>query len=140
MWLEEAETAAVNLCPQHDPTGALTLVATDVVWEQQPENLTNLAQVLAGTHLAVYRARPTWTMPVTHANNAASVTVSIYQQELTRFNEYTLDSKALAKVLLDSIGPKKQVLLKTLHPTLKICQKVSQGYTRSLAILVSHIR
>ncbi len=32
----------------------------------------------------------------------------------------TLASKALAKVLLDSIGPKNQVLLKTLHPTLKI--------------------
>ena len=58
-WLEEAETAAVNLCPQHDPTGALTLVATNVVWEQQLENLTNLAQVLADTHPAVYRARPT---------------------------------------------------------------------------------
>ncbi len=25
MWLEEAETVARNLCPQHDPTGALTL-------------------------------------------------------------------------------------------------------------------
>ena len=25
-WLEEAETLARNLCPQHDPTGALTLV------------------------------------------------------------------------------------------------------------------
>jgi hypothetical protein len=110
----------VNLCPQHDPTGTLTLVATDVVWEQQPENLTNLAQVLAGTHPAAYRARPTWTMPVTHANNAASTTVLIYRQELTRFNEYTLASKALAKVLLDSIGRKNQVLLKTLHPTLKI--------------------
>jgi hypothetical protein len=36
------------------------------------------------------------------------------------FNEYTLASKALAKVLLDSIGAKNQVLLKTLHPTLKI--------------------
>ncbi len=100
--LEEAETAAVNLCPQHDPSGALTLVATDVVWEQQPENLTNLAQVLAGAHAAVYRARPIWTMPATHENNAVSATVSIYRQELTRFNEYTLASKALAKVLLDS--------------------------------------
>jgi hypothetical protein len=40
--------------------------------------------------------------------------------DLTRFNEYTLASKALAKVLLDSIGAKNQVLLKTLHPTLKI--------------------
>ncbi len=46
--------------------------------------------------------------------------MSIYRQEPTRFNEYTLASKALTKVLLDSIGPKNQVLLKTLHPTLKI--------------------
>ena len=119
-WLEEAETVAANLCPQHDPTGALTLVATDVVWEQQPENLTNPAQVLAGSHAAVYRASPTWANPTVHGGNAASATVSIYRQELTRFNEYTLASKALAKVLLDSIGEKNQVLLKTLHPTLKI--------------------
>ena len=54
-WLEEAATVAA----QHDPTGALTLVATDVVWNQQPENLTNPDQVLAGTHAAVYRACPT---------------------------------------------------------------------------------
>ena len=46
--------------------------------------------------------------------------MSIYRQKLTRFNEYTLASKALAKVLLDSIGEKNQVLIKTLHPTLKI--------------------
>ena len=67
-WLEETETAAVNMCPQHDPTGALTLVASDTVWHQQPENLTNAAQVLA---------RPTWDMPTAHANNAASAVVSI---------------------------------------------------------------
>ena len=41
MWLEEAETVARNLCPQHDPTGALTLVATDVVWREMPGNITN---------------------------------------------------------------------------------------------------
>ena len=58
-WLEEAETAAVNMCPQHDPTGALTLVASNEVWNQQHENLTNATQVLAGIHVAVYRARPT---------------------------------------------------------------------------------
>jgi hypothetical protein len=29
-WLEEAETAAFNMCPQHDPIGAL--VASDAIW------------------------------------------------------------------------------------------------------------
>jgi hypothetical protein len=48
--------------------------------------------------------------------------VSIYRQEVirSRNTDYTLASKALAKALLDSIGDKNQVLLKTLHPTLKI--------------------
>ena len=105
-WLEETETAAVNMCPQHDPTGALTLVASDAVWNQQPENLTNAAQVLAGSHPAAYRARPTWDMPTAHANNAASAVVSIHRAEVTRHTDYTLASKALAKALLDSIGDK----------------------------------
>ncbi len=34
-WLIETETIARNLCPQH-ATGALILVATDVVWQQMP--------------------------------------------------------------------------------------------------------
>jgi hypothetical protein len=108
----------MNQCPQRDPTGALTLVATDVVREQQPKNFTNPAEVLAGAHAAVYRARPTWAMPTTHANNAPSATMSIYRQDFTRFN--ALASKALAKVLLDSTGEKNLVSLKALRPTLKI--------------------
>jgi hypothetical protein len=59
-------------------------------------------------------------MPNAHANNAASAIVSIYRADVTRHTDYTLASKALAKALLDSIGDKNQVLLKTLHPTLKI--------------------
>ncbi len=31
-WLEDAETQARHQCPQHDATGALTLVVTDRVW------------------------------------------------------------------------------------------------------------
>jgi hypothetical protein len=109
-WLEEAETAAVNMCPQHDPTSALNMVANDAVWNQQPENLTNAAQVLAGTHAAAYRARPTWDMPNAHVNNAVSTVASIYRQKVTRHTDYTLAPKALAKALLDNIGDKNQVL------------------------------
>ncbi len=97
-WIEEAETAAVNMCPQHDPTGTLTLVASDAIWNQQPENLTNAAQLLAGTHAAVYRVRPTWDMPTAHANNAASAVVSIYREEVTRHTDYTLASKAASGI------------------------------------------
>jgi hypothetical protein len=108
------------MCPQHDPTGALTLVASNALWNQQPENLTNAAQVLPGTHAAAYRVHSTWDMPNAHANNAASAVVSIYREKVTQYTDYTLTSKALAKALLDSIGDKNQVLLKTLHPTLKM--------------------
>ena len=66
-WLEDAETQARHQCPQHDATGALTLVATNLVWAQLPDNITNAAQVLAGTHPPNIRARPTWDMPAAHA-------------------------------------------------------------------------
>ena len=59
MWLEEAETVSRNLCPQHDPTDGLTLVATDQVWNEMPVNLTNPVDVLNGQP-PVYRARPTF--------------------------------------------------------------------------------
>jgi hypothetical protein len=59
-------------------------------------------------------------MPTAHANNAASAVVSIYREDVTRHTDYTLASKALAKALIESIGDKNQVLLKTLHRTLKI--------------------
>jgi hypothetical protein len=59
-------------------------------------------------------------MPNEHANNSASAVVSIYREEVIRHTDYILASKALAKALLNSIGDKHQVLLKTLHPTLKI--------------------
>jgi hypothetical protein len=100
------------------------MVANDAVWNQQPKNLTNAAQVLTGTRAAAYRARSTWDMSNAHAKNAASASavVSIYRQEVIRIRntDYTLASKALAKALLDSIGDKNQVLLKTLNPTLRI--------------------
>jgi hypothetical protein len=37
-WLEEIETHARMICAQHDVTGALTLVASDAVWNCIPAN------------------------------------------------------------------------------------------------------
>jgi hypothetical protein len=45
---------ARNQCAQHEPTGALTLVARDETWNAYPGHLTNAAQVTAGTHPPAY--------------------------------------------------------------------------------------
>jgi hypothetical protein len=57
-WLEDVETHARNQCPQHDITGALSLVVPDNVWQLVPGNITNLGRVAAGSPPA-YRTRST---------------------------------------------------------------------------------
>jgi hypothetical protein len=47
-WLEEIETRARNICAQHDVTGALTLVASDAVWNCIPANVTTAVRIAAG--------------------------------------------------------------------------------------------
>jgi hypothetical protein len=103
MWLEDAEKVARSLCFQQDPTGAITLAVTDLVWHIMPVNVTNPTDVLRGDP-PQYRARPTWDLPAQHAVNAAATVVSIYKQELTHYKEYTLAKSALETVLLASIG------------------------------------
>ncbi len=78
-WLEEFETHARNLClcAQHDATGALTLVASDLVWKPIPANQTTAVRIAAGD--PPHRARPTWDQPQPHANNAAAAVVSLYK-------------------------------------------------------------
>ena len=118
-WLEDVETQARHLCPQHDITGALCLVATDRVWASLPDNTTNAAQVLAGTHPRNIRARPTWDMPTAHSNSAAAAVVSLYKEEAARHRDFTIASSALATALLDSVGEVNRNILKTAFPTLK---------------------
>jgi hypothetical protein len=118
-WLEDAETQARHQCPQHDATGALTLVATNLVWAQLPDNITNAAQVLAGTHPPNIRARPTWDMPAAHANNAAAAVVSLYKEEAARHRDFSMASSALTTALLVSVGETNRNILKTAFPTLK---------------------
>ena len=54
---------ARGLCIQWDLTGAITLVASDSVWNAVPGNLANPAQVLAGSHPPAYRPRPDYDPP-----------------------------------------------------------------------------
>jgi hypothetical protein len=119
-WLIETETIARNQCPQHDPTGTLTLVATDVVWQQMPVNLTNPIDVAAGQP-AVYRARLTWDLQAMHPNNATAAVVSIYRQELQRNTDYAMAESALLTVLLllASIGDTNTDLLATAFPGIR---------------------
>ena len=111
-WLEDVETQARHQCPQHDETGALSLVVPDRVWAMVPCN------IVAGTPPTI-RARPTWDMPQAHANNAAAAVVSIYREEATKHRDFSKASSALTTALLDSVGEANRTLLRTTFPTLK---------------------
>ncbi len=45
-WFEDVQAKARGLCIQWDLTGAITLVASDLVWNAVPDNITNLVDVL----------------------------------------------------------------------------------------------
>ena len=117
-WLEEFETHARNLCAQHDVTGALTLVASDLVWESIPANQTSAVRIAAGD--PPFRDRPTWDQPAPHANNAAAAVVSLFKMETQRYADYSMASSILNTALLASVGEKNQNHLKTTFPAMKL--------------------
>ena len=117
-WLEEFETHARNLCAQHDVTGALTLVASDLVWESIPANQTSAVRIAAGD--PPFRDRPTWDQPAPHANNAAAAVVSLFKMETQRYADYSMASSILNTALLASVGEKNQNHLRTIFPAMKL--------------------
>jgi hypothetical protein len=117
-WLEEIETYARNLFPQHDATGALSLVSSDRVWNSIPADLANAAGALQEDP-PQYRARPTWDQPQPHPNNAAAAVVSIYKMEAARHADYSTASSTLNTALLARIGEKNTNHLKTTFADLK---------------------
>ena len=90
-------------------------MATDLVWAQLPDNTTNAAQVLTGTHPPNIRARPTWDMPTAHPNNAAAAIVSIYKEEAATHRDFSMASSALTTALLVSVGETNRNILISLH-------------------------
>jgi hypothetical protein len=54
-WFEDVQAKAQDLCIQWDSTGAITLIASDAVWNTVPGNITNLAAVLARGYAPQYR-------------------------------------------------------------------------------------
>jgi hypothetical protein len=104
--------------PQHDITGALSLVVPDIVWNMVPGNITNAAGVAQGDPPR-FRARPTWDMPAQHTNTAAAAVVSIYRDEVTKHRDFQKATSALTTALLDSVGEANRTLLRTAFPALK---------------------
>ena len=119
-WQKDVEMQARNQCAQHDITGALSLVATDEVWNAVPGNITNPAQVLAGSHPPNYRARPDWDLPALHAANATAPVVSLYRIAAQKHTDFSRASSALTTVLLSSIGEANQTHLETTYPDLRL--------------------
>ena len=117
-WLEEFETHARNLCAQHDATGALTLVASDLVWQSIPANQTSAVRIAAGD--PPFRDRPTWDQPAPHPNNAAAAVVSLHKMETARYADFSMASSTLNTALLASVGEKNRNHLKTTFPALKL--------------------
>ena len=72
-WYEDIMAQARRLCIQWDITGAITLVASDAVWNAVPGNITNQAAVLAQGDAPQYRARPDFDPPAALAATASAV-------------------------------------------------------------------
>ena len=114
-WFEDVMAEARRLCIQWDITGAITLVASDSVWNAVPGNITNPAQVLAGSHPPAYRPRPDYDPPVAHDPAATAVELANWKLEMDMHFAYTLALNSLSLALLASVGPVNTTLLKVAY-------------------------
>jgi hypothetical protein len=111
-WYEDVMAKARGLCIQWDLTGAITLVASDSVWNAVPGNITNLADVLARAAAPQYRARPDFDPPVALAPTATAVELANWKLEMDMHFAYTLAQNTLSLALMASVGPVNKTLLK----------------------------
>ena len=111
-WYEDVMAKARGLCIQWDLTGAITLVASDSVWNAVPGNITNLADVLARAAAPQYRARPDFDPPVALDPAATAVELANWKLEMDMHFAYTLAQNTLSLALMASVGPVNKTLLK----------------------------
>jgi hypothetical protein len=111
-WFEDVSAKARGLRVQWDLTGAITLIASDEVWNAIPGNISNPAQVLAGSHPPAYRARPDYDPPAAIDKAPTAVELSAWKLEMDMHFAYTLAQNTLSDALLASVGPVNQNLLK----------------------------
>jgi hypothetical protein len=117
-WFEDLSAKARCQCVQWDQTSAITLIASDAVWNAIPGNILNPAQVLAGTHAAQYRPRPDYDPPAAIDKAATTVELSEWKMEMDMHVAYTLAQNTLIDALLASVGPVNKTILKVeFHPT-----------------------
>jgi hypothetical protein len=110
-WFEDLSAKARGLCVQWDRTGAITLIATDEVWNAIPGNIVNLVAVLAQGDAPQYRARPDFDTPAALDPQATTVELAQWRLEMDMHFAYILAQNALALALLDSVGPANQAPL-----------------------------
>jgi hypothetical protein len=117
-WFKDLSAKARGQCVQWDQTGAITLIASNEVWNAIPGNMLNPAQVLAGTNAPQYRPRPDYDPPATIDKAATAVELSEWKMEMDMYFAYTLALSTLSDALLASVGPVNKTILKVeFHPT-----------------------
>ena len=104
-WYDDLMAQARRLCIQWDITGAITLVASDPVWNAVPGNITNLAAVLARGDAPQYRTRPDFDPPAALDPAATAVELANWKLEMDMHFAYTLAQNTLSLALLASVGP-----------------------------------
>ena len=114
-WYDDLMAQARRLCIQWDITGAITLVASDPVWNAVPGNITNLAAVLARGDAPQYRARPDFDPPAALDPAATAVELANWKLEMDMHFAYTLAQNTLSLALLASVGPVNTTLLKVAY-------------------------
>ena len=113
-WYEDLSAKAYGLCPQWDPTGAITLIADAAYWNAMPGHITTPA---TPGHPAVYKARPDFTPPADLDAAATAVELATWRLEMEMHFAYTMANKALATAILDSVGESNKAALKVaFHP------------------------
>jgi hypothetical protein len=103
-WYNDVCSQARNLCAQHEPTGALTQVATDKTWNDCPGHITNLVAVLSW-HITQRG------LSLRHTQQMRQRQWSPYREELARNHAFAAATSAMAQALLTSIGPDNKTFL-----------------------------
>ena len=89
-WFEDLSAKARGLCSaQWDSTGAITLIATDAVWQAIPGHTTRPATAI------VYKVRPDYTPPAALDPAATAVDLANWRLEMQMHFAYTKAQSAI---------------------------------------------